>query len=743
MRTWLSAFSLFAVAAIAAAGFPRVVPVARSKSTPVPKFSEELLRYSESVSASYSYRFGAKAPFAPSNARSVGDTFIPPSAFPSAEYCGHCHAAAYAQWKESLHRNSFREPFYTRNVALLTTGKGIEYTRHCEACHNPIALFSGALTPASKVTRGFDDAGVTCSVCHSIVGLQQPTVGNGSYVIGIPAVMTDAAGNRIPGIVPDAAISAHPERHVRAVMQPFYRGAEYCGTCHKSTVPTVLSGYKWLTGFNTYDEWDASAYSHRSPLTFYQKPQAVCQSCHMPPETAGAGEAAAKNGLIASHRWLAGNTAVPYYFGAGDQVEQTAEFFAQQRLQLQVFSLSTAPAGGGPAPLIPAPTPLQPGNVVQALVLVSNTGLGHSLIPEQRDIYEAWLEFTAVTADGTVIWKSGAILPAGQLDPAAHSFTNRLIAPDGTPLLEHQIWLRRAVAFDNTVASGQTALARYEFRLPGRAALPIQVTVRLRYRHFNQHYVDFALGPGHTDYPVVTMATAAAAFSATGLAAAPRGWKDWNNLGIALLAQADYPEAKAAFGQVLELQPGYADGMTNAAIAELGLDHFDQAKAEAGRALVAAQAAKDEKAAARAFYYRGVIERNLDGDLMNSESDLQAAARMYPKSRQALHQLGVAEYLTGQSTPARGTFAALLANDPYDLLGHYYLAVLERRAGMAPEALAQSAMYEDEKPRAGEAAVALMYLRGHPEVRPESVADHIHMQPGLMASMPNGMANDQ
>ena len=34
----------------------------------------------------------------------------------------------------------------------------------------------------------------------------------------------------------------------------------------------------------------------------------------------------AKNGTLASHRWLAGNTAVPFYYGFDEQLEKTVEF---------------------------------------------------------------------------------------------------------------------------------------------------------------------------------------------------------------------------------------------------------------------------------------------------------------------------------------------------------------------------------------------------------------------------------
>jgi hypothetical protein len=84
--------------------------------------------------------------FLPSNATTDTGEFIDPKSFLTAKYCGHCHQAAYAQWRQTAHANSFRAPWYIKNVNLLMRGKGIEYARHCEGCHNPIALTSGAMT---------------------------------------------------------------------------------------------------------------------------------------------------------------------------------------------------------------------------------------------------------------------------------------------------------------------------------------------------------------------------------------------------------------------------------------------------------------------------------------------------------------------------------------------------------------------------------------------------------------------
>lgn len=82
----------------------------------------------------YSYPFGEN-PFYPSNVRTRDGHFLEPWQFPPASQCARCHPGVHRQWLESAHRNSFREPFYKKNVDLLIQERGIEVTRHCEGCH--------------------------------------------------------------------------------------------------------------------------------------------------------------------------------------------------------------------------------------------------------------------------------------------------------------------------------------------------------------------------------------------------------------------------------------------------------------------------------------------------------------------------------------------------------------------------------------------------------------------------------
>ena len=168
-------------------------------------------------------------------------------------------------------------------------------------------------------------------------------LGNGSFVMGVPAVMTDENGNRIPGEVPYDDIIRHPDRHSKAVMKSFYRQPEFCAACHKANLPHELNEYKWIRAFTSYDEWQNSKFSKRNPLTFYSADFTTCQHCHMKREPATLLEYGAKNGRFASHRWPAGNTAVPFYYGFDEQLQKTIEFLKSGNyLNVDLFAIKTA-----------------------------------------------------------------------------------------------------------------------------------------------------------------------------------------------------------------------------------------------------------------------------------------------------------------------------------------------------------------------------------------------------------------
>ncbi len=702
----------------------------RAAESPQAKESAERKAYADHIRQTYSFPFGADQISLPGNAAAEGGDFLEPKAFPDAAYCGHCHKEAYHQWRQALHSNSFRTPFYRTSVDILIRTRGVQYARHCDSCHNPVGVLAGALTPNSKVDRSFDRDGVTCMVCHSIQSVASK-LGNGSYVMGVPAVMVDEQGKRIPGIVSDAEILMHLDRHSKAVMQDIYRTPEFCSACHKAYLPPPLNNYRWIRAFTAYDEWQNSKFSRQNPLTFYTADYTTCQGCHMKREAITLPDPGAKHGMLASHRWPAGNTAVPFYYGFDEQLTRTIQFLKSGNyLNVDIFALKMAGRDGLMAPLGSVPFDLDPKGAIEAYVVVQNKNIGHSLIPEVRDLYEAWVSFTVKDAAGAMVYKSGFLRPDGTLDPGAHSFTNRPVDATGNFADDHKVWTIHSVAYDNTVDSGRSTLVRYQFHVPTTAQWPLTITASVNYRHLRQSYLNHVLGKDHPAYPVVELASQSRTVNMgqnqpTATPAMNHNetdnpdWMRWNNLGIGYLDELQYDEALLAFQQVVRLRPDYPDGYINMGLNYIAWEKYGQARAPLEKALDL------HPHDARALYYLALVERRQ----RHSEAeiaDLKEVVSQYPLSRDARRELGISYYQQHRVNDAILQFKALQAIDPDDLAAHYNLAILYRRTGLKQQATQEAAQFAIKKIDPSAPTYSLDYLRSHPEISNESVPWHVH-----------------
>ena len=684
--------------------------------------------YNATVTPAYNFRYGPKNPYSPGNVQVQGEGFLQPGAYPNAEYCGTCHHEAYTQWRQALHSNAFRTPFYRTSVNILIRDntRGISFARHCDSCHNPIGVLGAALTEDSKVDRGkFDADGLTCMTCHSVVGIDS-TNGNSSVKMGIPSVIVDENGNRIPGQVPFAEILRHPERHSKAVMHDFLHTPEFCAACHKANLPATLNDYKFIRAFTAYDEWQQSKFSQRNPLTFYSANFRSCQGCHMARNPVTLPEYGAKDGTFASHRWLAGNTAVPFYYGFDEQLKKTIEFLrAGSYLNVDVFGLRKAGEDRLIAPLGRTSYNLAPNDVVEAYVIIQNKNIGHSLIPEVRDLYEAWVEFTVKDSSGKDIYHSGFLKPDGMLDPRAHSFTNRPVTDEGEFVDNHKVWTIHSVAYDNTVAAGRSALVRYQFRLPASVSGQVSVTAKVNYRHLRQSYLNNIFGPDHPAYPVVEIASRTRILNiGENKPEAPdpddnADWMRWNNLGIALLDQFQYAESVAAFTEVIKLRNDYVDGYTNVGLTEISWEKYESARTAIRRALSL------DPNNARALYYDGLLQRRA-GNTQQEIADFRKVVEMFPQSRDARRELGITYYQQKDEHAALEQFEALQQIDPDDLVAHYNLSILYRRMGQPDKAAEEQARFIDKKVDPGAPTYSLNFLRVHPEIATESIPWHMH-----------------
>jgi tetratricopeptide (TPR) repeat protein len=696
--------------------------------------------FHDSVAARYNYAFGKDSPFLPSNAVSSNGQFLSPKSFYTAQYCGHCHQEAYHQWRQSAHSNSFRAPWYLKNVNMLIDEKGVQFSRHCEGCHNPVALLSGDLSQGMPKKRPFEDEGVTCSTCHSIQSVD--ATGTGSYVMGTPAVLVDESGAPITRPVSDAEILAHLDRHSKAVMRDVYRTPEFCSACHKAAITRSLDDYKWLRAFTVYDEWQGASFTKQSPLPFYRKDVvSTCQTCHMlrEPLPTGSVDPGAKDGQLVSHRWLGANTLIPQYYKFDEQAQKVVAFLKNASdgkgvFNVDIFALEKEGAAATAkdqvllAPLGLTSFSLAPGETLVADVVIQNKGIAHSFVPEQRDFYEAWVDFTVKDGSGKTLAESGFLQPDGNLDPSAHSFTSRLINIKGELNDLHQIWHNRVLAYNNTIQSGRSQLVRYRFRLPKNISGEVSLTASVKYRRFNQHFIDYAMDQGagkHYPQPVIEMASETKTFKIGENAPVPPSpgenleWMRWNNYGIGLLDAQQYQASVQAFERVAALRPDYADAFTNMAVVEISWEKYDDAKSNLAKALALLPGDP------RALYYRAIVERNA-GQVAPAIADLEAMLAKYPRSRDGLRELGFSYYQQHDYARARDTYERLQRVEPDDLAAHYQLAILYRRLGDKQKAAIESAKFADQKDDPTASTYALEFLSKHPEVASESVVWHTH-----------------
>ena len=685
--------------------------------------------YAEEISRTYDFKFGAN-PFAPGNATTTTGTFIPGDMFVLAKRCGTCHTDAHAQWRQSAHGNAFREPFYQKNVKDLQTQKGIEFTRHCESCHNPAALFSGALTKNTHVKRPFDDDGVSCIACHSIQSVNGH--GIGGYVMGEPALLVKEDGTRLLAGVTDQQILDDIPSHRRAMMRPLLKTPEFCGACHKSQVPRELNDYKFLRAFMVADELQQSSFSKESPHPFYVRDKETCNSCHMKREAAPLFDVSAKKGTLASHRWAAANTAIPTYYKWMDQLSAVTKFLENDALGVDIFAIRRQGAGANVGELI-APINrsnfrIAGGERLTADVVITNKNIGHSFPPELRDFYEAFVEFVVTDDAGKTLYQSGFIKPNGYLDESAHNYKTYLVKADGTYNDKHHIWRTRVFAQNNQINSGRSDMARYQFTVPATATGALHLTAHVRYRRFTRVFSDYSLGKS-VDYPIVNMATAESVVRIgenSSVAADPNNknalpdWRRWNNYGIALFDQRQYPLAIEAFTRAAELDDKYRPmALVNRAMAHIELEQYDEA------ATILETVIKGNPTNPRALFQlaRIMIKR---GQLDQAENNIRQVLAAFPRDRISLQQLGELCKIKRDYNGALDCYNKIMDIDPEDLGAHYNLMLIYRKLGRADDARREGKIFADLKDDPAALSLANQFLHKHPEMSNESVYWHVH-----------------
>ncbi len=484
---------------------------------------------------------GADGPFFPSAVKTVDGKLIPSEFFLESQSCGRsgCHEDVTAQWEASAHHlSSFNNQWYRKSIEYMQDVAGLDRPQWCAGCHDHALLFSGKMAqPVADFVRSEEaQAGLACVSCHAIREVNS-TMGNADFTLEFPP-LHDLATSENPVIqkVHDILLELDPAPHRETFLRPFMRDqpAEFCSSCHKVHLDEPVNDYRWLRGFNTYDNWQASGVSGQGARSFYQPADPKnCVSCHM--VDVPSHDAASKGGFIKAHHFPAANTALSTANGNEAQLEATGSFLKANQIRVDIFAagepseISEEPAAssdamgqlattfavgleGGDAagtgrtrearavraPLMDGDPVLVPGTEIRLDVVVRTLGLGHFFPSGTVDAQEAWLEFKAVADNGEVLLWSGSRDDAGRVDKEAHFYRNFMVDAHGNPIDKRNAFASRAVVYVNLIPPGTADVAHFTLRVPEGLTGSVSVSAKLHYRKFTWEYTHFSFR-GKTD----------------------------------------------------------------------------------------------------------------------------------------------------------------------------------------------------------------------------------------------------
>lgn len=409
--------------------------------------------------------------FAPSEAEAEGR--IDGKTLTETESCAGCHADAAAQWRSSAHAfGSFNNPIYRVVIDRFRTEAGKDASRFCGGCHDVALLVDGAMSGEVGPEDSRAHGGITCRVCHGIESTRPD--GNGSWVL-------DASPIPIPRDGDDESLRAHK---ARMALVPL-RTAQMCGTCHRSFLSPSTGNAAHLTGQDELGAWQRSVYAGSAAARIDEPVnEAECRTCHMPLEAAQLGDAAAKDGMIRSHRFAGGNTWLPAMRGDAAQL-QSVQTMLRGAASVDV-AVATDATGTRTMPADGAP--VVAGGALTLDVVVRNEHAGHRFPGGVLDAQDTWIEIAVHDASGHLLAEAGGAQEATGEDRSAHVLRAVQADEHGTPLLLRETNRFRAPVFDHTIAPRDADLARFRFDVPAKLdarQLPLRVTARLRHRSRN------------------------------------------------------------------------------------------------------------------------------------------------------------------------------------------------------------------------------------------------------------------
>jgi Flp pilus assembly protein TadD len=480
---------------------------------------------------------GPHGKFFPSSGQTKDGRYIPADYFMQSKACERCHADIYKQWESSSHHfSSFNNQWYRKSIEYMQDVAGVKPSKWCAGCHDPALLYSGMMdTPIKQIVdRPEARAGLSCMMCHSIVHVKS-TMGQGDYVLEYPKLHALAASpNPLMRGLHDFMVRLNPEPHRRVFLKPFMRNQvpEFCSECHKVHLDVPVNSYRWVRGFNEYDNWQGSGVSGQGARSFYYPATPmICSDCHMP--LVRSNDDGNINGYVHSHRFPGANTAVPFANEDPTQLETSQKFLQDKQVTVDIFAISPAgkqetegktggyanqelsttfavgeeaesslPKGtAGEARPITAPlgrvdASVRRGDDVLVDVVVRTRKVGHFFPGGTVDAFDVWLELKAVDNKGQTIFWSGKVEDDGKgpVEPGAHFYKSLQIDEHGHPINKRNAWSTRATVYVHLIPPGAADTVHFRMHVPENAGQHITLHSKLNYRKFMWYNTQFSFG---------------------------------------------------------------------------------------------------------------------------------------------------------------------------------------------------------------------------------------------------------
>ncbi len=479
---------------------------------------------------------GTKSPFWPSSANTNVGTTIPSNFFMDSKRCGECHKDIYEQWNSSMHHfASFNNQFYRKSIEYMQDVSGTtQNSKWCAGCHDHAVFFNGRWEKPIKNQIDTPEAqnGLACVSCHSIVHVNS-SMGNGGFTIEYPP-LHDLASSKNPIIrkADDFLTFLNPGPHKSTFMKPFMRedGPEFCASCHKVHLDEPVNNYRWIRGFNDYDNWQASGVSGQGARSFYYpKETQTCTQCHM--ALVPSRDPGNRKGMVHNHRFAAANTAVAVANEDDKQREAVEAFLKSGFITVDIFAASPIEASKGQtemkrradsgpalastmavgeegdqqgqvlmrevgqvaAPIDRPGMTFQPGTSVRVDTVVRTRKIGHFFPGGTIDAFDVWLELQGKDADGRVIFWSGYAEDEGKgpVEKGAHFYKSYQLDGEGNPINKRNAFQARSLLYVRLIPPGAADTVHYRVDIPKDAKGPITLTAKLNYRKFSHYYTQY------------------------------------------------------------------------------------------------------------------------------------------------------------------------------------------------------------------------------------------------------------